>query len=432
MATLLEISAGLDFGALTLVAVLGIALLFVRPVGRALRALSIFLIGYGAGLALYRVPGLDNASWVAALHYAGTALLTVATVGLILLGLTFPRPLFPARHRSVLLPLLTAGTYGVWRAALDIQTILRNDSQLTTWDAPGLRAVDAALYDVGFATFSAWMILLAIRCRRLARSGDEVAAVAAARVAIALVPICILIVVDEVANVATAAPADRLYWGIAALVLVPLLFLWPWATHGVGPKAARAARDVCIVIALFGLVWLVARAPGPSDLFDFVIPLARFSGLVFLAYAIARQQLFDIDIKVKWTLRRGTVAAIFLAVFFVVAQLAQNFLSDRYGWAFGGIAAGLLLFAIAPIQRAAERLSDRAMPSVRPEDPFYVGEKKRETYRNAYATAWADGTMTPKDVRLLHEVREALGLPEREIVAIEKEWAAGHPGKTSS
>jgi uncharacterized tellurite resistance protein B-like protein len=63
------------------------------------------------------------------------------------------------------------------------------------------------------------------------------------------------------------------------------------------------------------------------------------------------------------------------------------------------------------------------MPNVDPDDPVYVLEKKRDTYRHAYATAWADGTMTPKDMHMLQRVREALALPEKDVVAIERDWA---------
>jgi hypothetical protein len=198
---------------------------------------------------------------------------------------------------------------------------------------------------------------------------------------------------------------------------------WTLASRGLEPPASRWARNVVLSFVTIAVVALAFDAfTDGTPTFLGLNGLTRLLGALALAYVVLRHNLFDLDVKVKWTLSRGTVAAVFLAVFFVVAQLAQNFLSERYGWALGGAAAGLLLFAIAPIQRAAERLSDKAMPGVRPENPAYVLRRKRETYRNAYATAWADGTMTPKDVRMLHQVREALGLPEKDILAIEREW----------
>lgn len=45
--------------------------------------------------------------------------------------------------------------------------------------------------------------------------------------------------------------------------------------------------------------------------------------------------------------------------------MAQTFLTDVYGFVVGGVAAGLLLFAIHPLQRVAERVADAAMPGVR-------------------------------------------------------------------
>lgn len=218
---------------------------------------------------------------------------------------------------------------------------------------------------------------------------------------------------------------DVLLQSLRAAVFLVCGVAWLAAAPRVG-RPAVVAGLACFAFTALGVV--LGAAATDSALDGFVkqgsYGVVSLIAAAFLAYAIVRHQLFDIDIKVKWTLTRGSVAAIFLGVFVVVAQLAQNFLADRYGWALGGVAAGVLLFAVAPIKRAAQRMADRAMPGVRPDDPHYVLSRKRETYRNAFATAWADGTLTAKDQRMLQQVREALGLPEKDIVAIEKAWAA--------
>ena len=63
------------------------------------------------------------------------------------------------------------------------------------------------------------------------------------------------------------------------------------------------------------------------------------------------------------------------------------------------------------------------MPGVDRADAAYVLRRKRETYRNAYAAAWADGVLTAKDQRLLAEFQDALGMPAAEYAAIERDWA---------
>jgi len=145
--------------------------------------------------------------------------------------------------------------------------------------------------------------------------------------------------------------------------------------------------------------------------------------VLILAYAILRHQLLDIDVKLKWTIKRGTLAGMFLAVFFVASQVAQNYFSQSYGVLAGGAAAGLLLFAIAPLQRVAERVADAAMPGVGqpthagtlaaagvvPADPGTL-VRKEDAYRGALRVALADRRMSPEEEIALARVAEELGL----------------------
>lgn len=225
-------------------------------------------------------------------------------------------------------------------------------------------------------------------------------------------------------SIATEPWQDTLLRSLRVVAFLACGTAWLAAIPRCG-RPAVAAGLACFLFPAIGA--LTVASPEGSALESFLYEgsfgVVAGIGVAVLAYAILRHQMFDVDVKLKWTLRRGTVAAVFLAVFFVVAQLAQNFLSDQYGWALGGAGAGLLLFLLAPIQRAAERLSDKAMPGVQEKDPAYVRAKKRETYRSAYAAAWSDGTMTQKDMRMLQQVREALGLPDKDVLAVEREWS---------
>lgn len=91
---------------------------------------------------------------------------------------------------------------------------------------------------------------------------------------------------------------------------------------------------------------------------------ALFAYVLLTAYGIATVHLFDIDLHLKWTLQRGTVAAAFIAVFFVVSEGTATVLSGSLGTLAGLLVTGLLVFALAPLQRSAERLADAALPSV--------------------------------------------------------------------
>src|SRR5204863_2694547 len=57
--------------------------------------------------------------------------------------------------------------------------------------------------------------------------------------------------------------------------------------------------------------------------------------------------------------KRLVAAPVALALVFIVAQVAQNFFSAKYGLYLGGVVAGTFLFAASPLQRAMERTSGR-------------------------------------------------------------------------
>lgn len=157
------------------------------------------------------------------------------------------------------------------------------------------------------------------------------------------------------------------------------------------------------------------------------IQLAAFGLVVYillLAYGIATEHLFDIDLKVKWTLQRGTVAAAYVAVFFVVSEGAQTVLSDRLGTAAGLAATGLLLFALTPIQRAAERLSDTAMPHVH-DTPEFRNFRKLEIYGEAFSDCAKSGSPSAVQRVALDRLREELGLSTEDATHLEAQLAAG-------
>jgi hypothetical protein len=145
-----------------------------------------------------------------------------------------------------------------------------------------------------------------------------------------------------------------------------------------------------------------------------LIQLASFALLFYIAmtaYGIASAHLFDIDLRLKWTLERGTVAAVFVAVFFVVSEGTATFLSDRLGSLLGLLATGALVFALAPLHRASERLAGAAMPTV-VDTPEYRTFRKEQIYGEALAEALRDGAVTPVERAILDRLRATLELEE--------------------
>jgi hypothetical protein len=412
----------LDHVFLGLIALLGVALLFLRPRTRSSLALAAFLVCYGVFLILNVLPpGRSDVLLVA--NYAGDVLTLLAAVALVVLCLNFPRPPSARERRALAAPFGFAVLAGVVSGAVAASYTLAGGVTNRGWDPPWLNAIAEANFTFCFSIYCGATMAFAVRFRQLALAGDARSARAAAHVAMAFGPIAMLITVLSASYAAEARGADLLFEAVYASLALGLVGFWAWATWRVAPPLSAAGRNVALLLAALGIVTLAVEAIDLL-LYQVLVPVARFTCLAVLSYAIVRQQLFDLDMRLKVTLSRSTMAAVFLAVFFVVAQLAQNFLSATYGWSMGGIAAGLLLFAITPIQRAAERLSDKALPSVQPGDPAYVLRKKRDAYRHVYAAAWSDGRMTAKEARLLTEFKVALGMPDGEYAAIEREWSA--------
>ena len=145
--------------------------------------------------------------------------------------------------------------------------------------------------------------------------------------------------------------------------------------------------------------------------------------VLLTAYGIASAQLFDIDLKLKWTLQRGTVAAAYLAFYFVASEGTASFLSDQIGTVVGLLVTGLLVFAVAPINRLAERLSDRAMPNVQDTEEYRIF-RKLEIYGEAYAGAVEAGEIGAVRRAALNRLRARLELTAEDVESLEAELAS--------
>jgi hypothetical protein len=169
--------------------------------------------------------------------------------------------------------------------------------------------------------------------------------------------------------------------------------------------------------ALFGASGVIVSLPW---LFSALTAFGLILYVVLTAYGVASANLFDIDLKVKWTLERGTIAAIFIAVFFVVSEGAASFLSQQLGSLVGILATGALVFALAPLQRAVERFANQAMPSVQ-DTPEYKAYRKLQIYGEAVAEAMREGGVSPIQRVVLNRLRVQLGLDDQDALAFERE-----------
>lgn len=193
---------------------------------------------------------------------------------------------------------------------------------------------------------------------------------------------------------------------------------------------AFGLRDTLLAILI--VVFAFATKGDDPRLFLAAILLSQSIPLVFvpiLAYGVLTTRLFDIDVRIRRGVSRVTLGAVFLAVFLVVAQVAQGVLSTRLGIVAGGIAAGLLLFVLHPLQAMAERIARATVP--RGDDRSdYLAYRKCEVYRAAYEGA-REGGVGPSERRMLERLRASLDLPAEDADALERDvdarWEKGTP-----
>lgn len=202
---------------------------------------------------------------------------------------------------------------------------------------------------------------------------------------------------------------------------------WLRAAHG--SVARRRARLYAIgfgiqdatVLAFYAIIRSSSSAVDWYD--NYASPALFTIAMAVIGYAMLRWQLFDIDLRIRAGISRAALASFFVATFVIVAQLAQNYLTGALGWLVGGLAAGVLLVALRPLERIAERLASRAMPGVAPTNE-YLAFKKLDVYRAAVESALEAGGIDVKERTMLDRLREKLGVAATDANAVEAEIRA--------
>jgi hypothetical protein len=227
--------------------------------------------------------------------------------------------------------------------------------------------------------------------------------------------------------------ATLLYASLSILftyAMVASIHAWRVTPHGIARDRARSFalafgfRDICWGFVYGFSIWDIAvGGPLTENQFSFVDDIYRVSTLVYvpiIAYGILRTHLFDIDLHIRWTIKQSTIAGAFLAVMFVISEGASQFLSDELGKITGLLAAGVLMFFLAPLQRFAERVAAAAMPNTE-NTPEYAVFRKMQVYESAVTEAQQEGGISHKERALLVHLRDSLGISEPDADAIEIE-----------
>jgi hypothetical protein len=219
-----------------------------------------------------------------------------------------------------------------------------------------------------------------------------------------------------------------------AFALVASIDAWRKATGAARSRARTFALAFGIRDLFWGYVYAWATWTLWLDSYQVVDPNASGHVLVLYAlgtllavplitYGILKTQLFDIDLRIRWTIRQSTVAAAFVAVFYLVTEGADRLLESELGSWIGLLASAMLVFFLAPLQRFAERVASLAMPNTQ-NTPEYAAYRKLQVYEAALSEALPGG-ISDKERSLLNHLRDSLEIAPADAAALESDLLQG-------
>jgi hypothetical protein len=125
-------------------------------------------------------------------------------------------------------------------------------------------------------------------------------------------------------------------------------------------------------------------------------------------------------LKIRWTIKQSTLAGVFIAIMYVISEGAAQFLSAELGNFAGLLAAAVVVFFLAPLQRFAESVAAKAMPNTQ-NTPEYAAFRKMQVYEAALTEALEEGGITHKERALLGRLRDSPGISMIDAETMEQE-----------
>jgi uncharacterized membrane protein YebE (DUF533 family) len=107
----------------------------------------------------------------------------------------------------------------------------------------------------------------------------------------------------------------------------------------------------------------------------------------------------------------------------LISEGADRFLSAELGNFAGLLAAAVVVFFLAPLQRFAEGVASVAMPNTQ-NTPEYAAHRKMQVYEAAVGEAVPDGIISDRERTLLNSLRDSLGISTVDAAALETELLA--------
>lgn len=230
--------------------------------------------------------------------------------------------------------------------------------------------------------------------------------------------------VPGMTTVADPDPFTPLSLGITLLLVGVVSACWLAAAHRGGGRFSVAIAWSFPATALAAYIVLATVGLGASTGNDRIglTGILRIAAFAVAALAVVKTELLGVALP-RFARRRGTLAAVALAMLFIVAEVMQNVFSATYGLVTGGIVAGAFLFAAAPVQRTIERILDpRATPrGAVPHAPSEIPVDAADAYRHALRAAMREGGLSRREERHLALLARALGIDAAQALELREE-----------
>ncbi|MEM7415305.1 MAG: hypothetical protein AAF389_07400 [Gemmatimonadota bacterium] len=136
-----------------------------------------------------------------------------------------------------------------------------------------------------------------------------------------------------------------------------------------------------------------------------------------LAYAVLNNQLFDLDLKIKFALEKTTLGALIGGGFFVGSELLEG-LVPIDSTILGLIVAAVIVAFLRPVERVVSNALGRLLSGVE-DSPQYRESRKLRVYRGALEGAVDDGVIHEQERAVLDVLREQLEITTAEAQRLE-------------
>jgi len=220
--------------------------------------------------------------------------------------------------------------------------------------------------------------------------------------------------------------------------LIASIHAWLVAPAGIARDRARifalafGFRDICWGLVYAGSIWSIWTGTYFSALdmtelewlFKNIYALGTLLAVPTIAYGILRAHLFDIDLRIRWTIKQSTLATTVVTSVFLLSEGADRLLSAELGNFAGLLAAAVVVFFLAPLQRFAESVASKAMPNTK-NTPEYAAHRKMQVYEAAVVEANLEGGISDKERSLLNRLRDSLDISASDAEMLESELLAG-------